>query len=153
VIGQAGTVNAGERQLMESMIPGIKPNWGDLFGWLKDSNLNAQQLEGFAKGLQTVLNARASSYGLGLGDAPQQPSAANAMPQVPGNTMPGYSHDLSTDNLGTTRGRVPRVPRAGAKPAANDGMVTISFGGQSQRVPAAQAKAIQALEPGAEISP
>lgn len=82
VIADAGTLNAGERELMLRLVPGIEPNWKDLVGWMAGADLNAQQLEGYAKGLRMILDSRAASYGLGYGQDP------NAAPRAPAPGAP-----------------------------------------------------------------
>lgn len=112
-IADAGTLNAGERQTIESLVPGAKPDWKDLGGWLAGQDFNAQQLEGFAKGLNQVIASRVASYGLAPGEAAPPPAAAAPqMGQPPANRMPGYGHDLSTEHLGA-RQALPQKP-AGA---------------------------------------
>jgi len=117
-IADAGTLNEGERQLIEQYVPGATPNWKDLVGWLQGSDLNGQQLEGFAAGLQQILNSRVASYGLRKSTGAPPPSAAQALPQSappePGVGMPGYSTDYSDPrtSLGAPQAGPPKVAAA-----------------------------------------
>lgn len=118
-IADAGTLNAGERQLIEQYVPGATPNWKDLVGWLQGSDLNGEQLEGFAAGLQQILNSRVASYGLRKSTGAPQPTAASGAPAAPPQSaaMPGYSTDYSDPrtSLGAPQAVPPKPSAEGRK--------------------------------------
>lgn len=165
-IAQGGVLNEGERAYLSQLIPGSTPNWKDLAGWLSGNDINAQQLEGFAKGLESVANSRLAGYGIRY-TGEQAPQAAAPVPggsaPVPGTVppgvgMPGYGHDLSTEGLGPPR-KLParpsaRRPAGPAAPAGNDGMVTVSLPGeQPKRVPRALADRMKQMDPTLQVGP
>lgn len=97
-VADAGTLNQGERQMIEKLVPGAEPNWKDLAGWVSGSDLNADQLMGFAKGLNQVLGARVASYGLAPDSGPQplpQPgSVPGQQPRAPRPYAPAQPGEL-----------------------------------------------------------
>lgn len=148
-IADAGTLNGGERQLMQQLVPDVTPNYKDLLGWLSGADLNAQQLEGFAKGLQTILNSRVAGYGLGI--APQgEPQAPGAPVPAQSAAMPGYGTDYSDPR--TSLGAPARAPRNPATPPPGpDGKYSVRLGNETERVTLDELKQLVRLNPKVQV--
>lgn len=78
-VSDAGVLNPSEFENAKRMFPGIELNWSDaLHTIIFNDDINADQLLGMAKGINTLTNARLEGYGVGRSKSQAKPKAAGS---------------------------------------------------------------------------